>query len=249
MSSERKIVGFDRKLELSWLDATAAQVAHGASADEVRAYLWKMLDGSVSAGSSGFNSDRGKTITVLAHVWSEVPKSLELLRERALKLLQEGGPDERKALHWSMCMATYPFFWDVASTIGRLIAIQDEASLADVRRRLTEQWGDRDITRRASQRIIRSFVAWGVLRDARQRGVYLPSTSRIEVSGASAELVIEALLLGIGRPFPASQALSHPALFPFRIDVSSAELASSPRFVLERQGIDTEMLRLAESAL
>jgi len=248
MKNGRKIVGFDRKLELDWLDATAAQVAHGASPDEVRAYLWKLLDGSVSAGSSGFNSDRGKTITVLVHVWADVPEPAKSLRERALKLLQEVDPGDRLGVHWGMCMATYPFFRDVASTIGRLTALHERVALSEARRRLAEQWGDRDITRRASQRIIRSLVAWGVLKDASPRGTYEPSASRIVVSGASAELLVEALLLSVRRPLPTVQTLSHPALFPFRVELSSAELSRSPKFVLDRQGVDMEMIRLAYAA-
>lgn len=248
MSGERKIVGFDRKLELSWLDAAAAQVAHGATADELHAYLWKMLDGSVSAGSSGFNSDRGKTVTVLKRIWCLVPDDRVHLRDRALKSLSEVDASERIAIHWAMCVATYPFFRDVASTIGKLLALQGQVALAEARRRLAEQWGDRDITRRASQRIIRSFVAWGVLRDVRPRGTYEASDARIAVSGGCAELLSEAVLLSMGKPLPASQVLNHPALFPFRLDVSPAELTISPRFVLDRQGLDTDMLRLADSS-
>lgn len=246
MSNGRKIVGFDRKLELDWLDATAAQVAHGASSDEVRAYLWKLLEGSVSAGSSGFNSDRGKTITVLAHVWSDVPVPARSLRERALKLLQEVDPGERLGVHWAMCIATYPFFRDVASTVGRLAALQDRVVLSEVRRRLAEQWGDRDITRRASQRIIRSFVAWCVLNDASQRGTYELPAHPVSVSGHLAELLVEALLFGSERPLPVAQVGDHPVLFPFAVELSSAELRRSPRFDVNRQGMDMELLALAK---
>jgi len=247
MSSERKIVGFDRKLELSWLDATAAQVAHGATADELHAYLWNLLDGSVSAGSSGFNSDRGKTVTVLKRVWCLVPDDLLDLRDRAIKALSEVDANERIAIHWAMCMATYPFFRDVASTIGRLMALQDQVTLAEARRRLAEQWGDRDITRRASQRIIRSFVAWGVLRDSSPRGTYQPPASRISAAGPTSELLGESLLLGLGRPLPATQVATHPSLFPFQLELSPADLGKSARFALDRHGIDTDMVRLADA--
>lgn len=247
MRSGRKIVGFDRKIELEWLDATAGQVAHGASADEVRAFLWKMLDGTVSAGSSGFNSDRGKTITVLVHVWSEVPDALLPLRERALKLLQDVSPPERIAVQWAMCIATYPFFRDVASTVGRLTKLQNEITLAELRRRLAEQWGDRDITRRASQRVVRSFVSWGALRDCETRGVYRRGASQTRVLGVLAELLIEALIAGDERQsLPGAQVASHPALFPFRVEFSVAELRRSPRFLIDRQGVDMELVRLAD---
>jgi hypothetical protein len=246
MSSERKVVGFDRKLELSWLDATAAQVASGATADELHAYLWKMLDGSVSAGSSGFNSDRGKTITVLKRIWCLVPDRFVSLRDRALPMLQDVKPDERLAVHWSMCMVAYPFFFDVASAVGRLLSLQGAVQTSEVRRRAAEIWGDRVITRNGSQRILRCFVAWGALRDAGPRGTYEAAEARIVVSGPSAELLVEALLLRTGRPVPVAQVSSHPALFPFRLEAPPAELTSSSKFVLDRQGVDMDMLRLAD---
>jgi len=246
MSAERKIVGFDRKIELEWLDATAAQVAHGAGREDVRAFLWKMLEGSVSAGSLGFNSDRGKTITVLAHVWSEVPEGVEALRERALKLIQEVDPGHRIAVHWAMCMATYPFFRDVASTVGRMTALQDRIAIAEIRRRLSEQWGDRDITRRASQRIIRSFIAWGVLDDSDKRGTYERASKRLAVGGAVAEALVEGLLMSLERHIvPAAQLASHPAIFPFDVKLSLAELRRAPRFIVEREGLDGEVIGLA----
>jgi len=246
MTNGRKIVGFDRKIERDWLDATAAQVAHGASPDEVRSYLWKMLEGSVSAGSSGFNSDRGKTITVLVHVWSEVPEKAERLRELALKLLQDVEPKARIGVHWAMCVATYPFFSDVAATVGRLTSLQGRVSISEIRRRLAEQWGDRDITRRASQRIVRSYVTWGVLRDAKPRGTYERPESRIEVSSGLSELLLGALLLGAERPLPVSQVLEHPVLFPFALALSAGELTRSPRFVVSRQGVDMDLVTVAE---
>lgn len=249
MRGGHKIVGFDRKIELDWLDATAGQVAHGASPEEVRAFLWKMLEGSVSAGSSGFNSDRGKTITVLVHVWSDVPEALRPLRERALKLLHDVSASERIAVHWAMCLATYPFFREVASTVGRLTKIQPEVTLADLHRRLAEQWGDRDITRRASQRIVRSLVSWGALRDADKRGVYRRGTAQWPVDGVLAEVLIEGLLAGNERhSLPGAQIATHPALFPFRVEFSVAELRRSPRFQVDRQGLDTDLVRLANGA-
>ncbi len=166
--SRGRIVGFDRKLELVWLDAAAGQVAQGTSPDEVRKYLWNLLEGSVSDGGQSWNSDRGKTITVLAHIWSEVPERAVSTRDRALTLLSESGPEERVALHWAMCLATYPFFGDVAETVGKMLSLQDTVALAEIRQRMAEKWGDRVITKNATQRIVRGFVAWGALKRLRQ---------------------------------------------------------------------------------
>lgn len=246
MSSERKIVGFDRKLELSWLDTTAAQVAHGASPDELHAFLWKFLEGSVSAGSSGFNSDRGKTITVLKRIWCLVPEELADFRNRALKALSEIDPNERVVVHWSMCILAYPFFRDVAASVGRLLSLQDTLNTADVRRRIAESWGDRVITRNGSQRILRCFVNWGILADGDRRGQYVP-TNRVPITTSTAsELLTEAMIRTEERGAIQLETLSrHPVLFAFDPTGGLNPLRNCPRFRFEREGIDNEVIRLA----
>ena len=54
----RRIIGFDRKIRLSWLDATAEWTLQGPSPAEIRAQLERLLDGQVYG--SGSHSARGR---------------------------------------------------------------------------------------------------------------------------------------------------------------------------------------------
>ena len=249
MSTERKVVGFDRKLELSWLDAAAAQVASGATVEELHAYLWKMLDGSVSAGSSGFNSDRGKTITVLKRIWCLVPDELRPLRDRALDVLKEVKPEERVAVHWSLCLVAYPFFHDVAEAVGRLLALQGVVQTSEVRRRAAEIWGDRVITRNGSQRIVRCFVMWGLLDEGDRRGSYVRSKPTTILSKGAVELLLESILLSEGgRSVEVGKLERHPALFAFDVPALLSTARSSSLVRVERQGVEFEVVGLASRA-
>ena len=157
----RPIIGFDRKIRLRWLDATAEWTAQGLAAPAIRGQLERLLDGHVAG--EGSHSARGKTMTVLLHVWTAVPDAVAPLRDDGLALLRGRAGRDRLPLHWGMCLATYPFFRDVAAATGRLLALQGSAGLSQVVRRMTESWGERTTVTRAVQRVVRSFVEWGAL--------------------------------------------------------------------------------------
>ena len=161
--NHRKQIGFDRKLKLEWLDATAAQVARGVTGRELKAFLWKFLDGVVAGETS--DGARRKTITVLGHIWAQVPSETVALRDRALLILQDIPADQRLAVHWALTIATYPFFAAIATAAGRLLALQGNASLAQITRRVAEQWGDRESVQRTARQAVRTMVEWGTLKE------------------------------------------------------------------------------------
>jgi hypothetical protein len=243
------IVGFDRKIEKEWLDFAAAQAVAGCSAGEMRGRLWEFLDGRVSAGSSGWNSDRGKVITVLARIWGPGSGRYEELRSRAVEAVAGAPPEQRLAIHWALCLGGYPFFENVARVTGQLLAFHDEARLAEVQRRLVEGWGERAVVRRGAQRVVRSIIDWGVLRDGGRRGSYA-RTAKTECSLPTAcRLLVEGLLLA--RPeeaLPAATLRSHPSLFPFRVEVGDLGLLRGDGPVrLEREALGAEYVRLLGS--
>ena len=72
----------------------------------------------------------------------------------------------------STCLATYPFFRDVAETLGRLLNLQGSVALSQVTRRVAESWGERSTVIRATQRVVRSMVEWGMLEESGERGMF-----------------------------------------------------------------------------
>lgn len=241
--NRRVSIGFDRRLNLEWLDAAAAQAATGASPQQMRAYLWGLLDGVVSGSTSG--GARRKTVTVLNHIWGDVPPTALQLRERAIQLLASCTSDERLALHWAMMLGTYSVFADTASTIGRLLALQESFSLAHVMRRLTEAWGERSTLERAIQRIVRSMVQWGVLGDATTRGTYVGAPKKVAIRPSIGILFVEALLIDAGTEAAPLDHLSRsPALFPFDVSLNEDSVHSAPYLRLHREGLDVTIVEL-----
>jgi len=242
VATDRRIVGFDRKIQLDWLDATADWAAEGLPSAAIRSNLSQFLQDKVAG--SGRRGAREKTITVLTHIWANVPNSIKPLRDEALSLIENRSGLARLPLHWGMALATYPFFGDVASMTGRLIGLQGTAALSQITRRMTEAWGDRGIVLRATRHVVRTMVLWGVMQETVDPGVYRGS-ERLTVKnrdGLGTWLVRARVVDPRYRPVALTALLESPALFPYRLIVSRQDLASHPSLELERQGMDGEVV-------
>jgi len=241
--TRRKIIGFDRRLALDWLETSASRVAAGDSLEELRAGMWQYLEGKVSGDK--YNSDRGKTMTVLTRIWGKVPPAVDPLKTRAVAAFQTSKARDHLALHWAMAIASYPVFSDVAATAGRLLTLQDTFSLAQLTKRMVAQWSERPVLVKSTQRIIRSLVEWGALADTEAKGIYGRVPKPLPVSKEIVLLLCEALLLdNEHHSLPANQLLDHPALFPFAHSLTLADLREEPVFDVHRQGVDGDMVEL-----
>jgi hypothetical protein len=235
-------IGFDRRVRTDWLDAVATRHASGAAPAELRRFAHRMLRSEYPGEDA-----RGKTLTVIFHLWVDVPEHAVELRNAAAHLLRDLDATERVALHWGLGVATYPFFRDVADAAGRLLALQDTVSLAQLQRRLAERWGQRSTATRAARRIVRSWIDWGVLVETNVRGIYAAARP-VSVSGAVAAWIVEALLVG---NHAESQAVAKirttPLLFPLDLRISAHELRRAQRLAVHRQGVDEDFVTLAKT--
>ncbi len=239
-------IGIDRRLDIEWLDAVAGQVATGASESEIRSFLFRLLGGVVGGGNRRGTACH-KTVGVLSRTWVNVAPASRSLRDRGAKLLPTLDAEQRVALHWAMLTAAYPFFRDVATNTGRLLALQGNLALAQLTRRMRESWGDRSTMTRAVQRVVRSMVQWSILLDSDTPGIYEWTTKAIVVRPPVGMLLLEALLLQAEeRSLPVEQAMRHPSFFPFQIELQLHHLRSSNIFVIHRQGLDVDIVSLAK---
>jgi hypothetical protein len=239
---DRTRIGFDRTITTEWMDAAVARVMSGESPEETKRFLWDFLE-DVEPGAT-HNSSRGKTLTVLTRIWVSVPQEAEPLKQAALKCVASTSGDKRIAVHWAMVAATHPFFFDVATHVGKLIKLHGQANRSQVKRRMTETWGDRSTLERTTQHVLRSMAQWGLLRSGDEIGSLIAPAQRIDINGEVADLLVHAALLSHGRGLSFNHLVDHPALFPFAMHLTMPALMHNPTFRVQRQGDQSDFLEL-----
>ena len=115
MLKKKKIIGFDRKIELEWVNHTAELVSKGLPESEIRERLAQKLS-VYELGSSKVGA-LSKTITVLTRLWLNVPEDIIPLRDKAIVLYKSTSREEKVILHICLAITNYPFFFDVMRSL------------------------------------------------------------------------------------------------------------------------------------
>jgi hypothetical protein len=237
-------IGIDRRLQLAWLESTASLYLAGTPPKEICDTLRGILGDKLSVGTLGGRGTLEKTITILMRIWATTPKSLHPLKEDGLALLQTGSVDTKLAVHWGMTIAVYPFWGTVAEITGRLLKLQGSATISQILRRVKEQLGERETAIRAAQRVVRSYVDWGLLLDSSSKGLYAMAPQIPVNDERLAAFLIEAALRQSGSEVvPLKTLMNSSAIFPFKIQVPPISRLTG-RVELHRQGLDEDILML-----
>lgn len=247
MSDRTTQIGYSQRVRLEWLDATADLILAGNDTRAVNESLQELLADKVSVGGQAVRGNREKIITILMKTWLNVPRGLEALRDDGLDLLRGLDRNDRVAVHWGMSMAAYPFWGSVAAHTGRLLRLQDSAAAAQVQRRMMERYGERATVGRATRRVLRAYIDWGVLNDTPTKGIYIQRRRYTVRDSKRIAWLTEAVLTARTTGSAAAQdLLESPSLFPFRLAHMPAQhvVSLSPRLELLRHGLDDDLVML-----
>ena len=180
-------------------------------------------------------------------IWVRPPRELHSLWHDGLELLSHLPREEHIAVHWGMAMAVYPFWGAVAAQVGRLLRLQGTTTASQIQRRVRERYGERETVSRAARRVLRSFVDWGVLKEASGKGVYSAGLSlaidRVELIAWLAEAFLQARE---GGSVALREVLDSTSLFPFRLSPIPADhlAAASGRLEVLPHGLDQDLILL-----
>jgi len=214
-------IGFDRFIQLDWVAAALNVRAGVASLDD--------LDEILDAAGLGTAAE-AKTRTKLNALVLKPKPELVAFIDRGVQITK-GTADmgEIAAFAWGAAVVTHPYFGKVAEFIGRLTAIQGDCAVSEIHRRISEMYGDREITRRATQAVIQTQVNWGAITrdETGKRLVRLPA-SGIESNDLVAWL-IESALRYQQKAISLSTLHLLPVMYPFLLNQSLGYTLSTSR--------------------
>ena len=122
MSKRDDVIGIKQAIRLEWMQKTTNLMLAGVDAKKIREDLHEFL---ANKKGDGTESERGKTsrtqvVNMLMNIWVSLDKQLLPFRDTSLEILRK-NPSMSLAVHWGMISATYPFWFNVALLVGRLL--------------------------------------------------------------------------------------------------------------------------------
>jgi len=221
-------IGFDRFIQLDWVTAAL----------RVRAGLSEMqeLNELIESTHSG-EAAKKKTRTVLNRLWLEPKPELVEFADRGVQIYRDAPDTLTSALSWGMAITTYPFFGRVAEIVGRLTALQGDCASAEVHRRMTEIYGEREGTRRMTNMVLQSQANWGAI-ERTNNGKRLVRKPKSVVKGQKAVAwLVEACVRYLGRPVSITGIDLLPIVYPFElIEALGYAVANSCHLELRTEG-------------
>lgn len=243
-------IGIKQAIRFEWMQKATNLLLVGIDAKTIRQELHEFLADRKGNGSEGERSDKTRTFVVsnLMKIWVAPDPELIPFRDASLGFLRE-NPSMALAVHWGMVSAVYPFWFNVARQTGRLLALQNQVTQTQIINRLKEQYGDRQTVSRYARFVIRSFVAWGALKDSEAKGCYENAAPVSIAEPTLAILMFESALLATSEAKGALGLIqNNPAFFPFELPVMNGDFVSqhSSRIDVARYGLDDEFLKLRD---
>jgi hypothetical protein len=248
VSKRHETIGIKQAIRIEWLDKAVNLLLSGLNAKSIRAELHEYLSERKGDGSTGNRSENTRSFAVnnLMNIWVTPAKEILPLRDDALKLIKE-KPDLAHTMHWAMLCAVYPFWYNTAVQVGRLLNLQDQITQKQIISRLKEQYGDRDTIGRYAKYVIRAFVYWNVLKESDDKGCYTQGNINKTMDEEVIALMFEAVLLAQedGKS-TINDVTNSPGLFPFTcISLTSSQLVSlNPRLSVSLFSIGDEYIFL-----
>lgn len=224
-----KMVGLSRNLKEPWLNKVAELAIEDLSEEDVKNQLNEYLGFEI-----GSPTNLRKTREILMNIWIyENDYSKELFAEA--KKLYKNYPDYSLEIHWCLLLAAYPVFGDVCRLIGKMSEFQDEITLAQLKQKIFDEWGERTTLFHSIDKLVATLKALGVL-TCDKPGKY--RVHKFEVKNAKVIcFMMHTMMCLSDSAYHTVGSLNNAALFfPFNYMVDKTSLMEDDSFIFSNFG-------------
>lgn len=224
-----KMVGLSRNLKLAWLNQIVELVSCELTEEQLKEKLNEYLGFEI-----GSPTNIRKTREILMYIWHYENEYTERLRPTALALIKK-YPDYALEIHWCMMLAAYPVFMDMCKLIGKMSEFQDEITLAQLKQKLFDEWGERTTLYHSIDKLISTLKEFGVL-SCDKPGKYHINKHKIAKDEISSFMVYAMMNVDDSGYYSFQELNASTYLFPFEYRVTKETLLQDERFVMNNFG-------------
>lgn len=224
-----KMVGLSRNLKLSWLNQAVELVSSDLAEKEIKEKLNEYLSFEI-----GSPTNIRKTREILMYIWHYENEYTEKLRPTALELIKK-YPDCALEIHWCMMLAAYPVFMDMCKLIGKMSEFQDEITLAQLKQKLFDEWGERTTLYHSIDKLISTLKEFDVFA-CDKPGKYHISKHKVSKDEVSSFMAYAMMNVDDSGYYSFQELNASTYLFPFDYRVTKETLLQDDRFVMTNFG-------------
>ena len=156
-----------------------------------------------------------------------------MIRKQALEAIKNENED-LLAMHWCMLLLYYPVFVDVTGMIGKISSMQDSFSLAWLKDKIFEEWGERTTLLHTLPKIMQTLRQLGAVDS--NGGVYTVNHYEIKDAVTKKILLKTILALKMQAYYEPSELSKVSPMFPFEYTVDSELIFGNQDFELGNFG-------------
>lgn len=224
-----KMVGLSRNLKSQWLDKTVELCVSGLTEFEIKEQLNEYLSFEIESPTN-----LRKTREILMNIWVYDNEYSDRLREEALRLIRQ-DEDCAMAMHWCMMLSAYPVFIDLCKLIGKMAEFQDEITLAQIKQKLYDEWGERSTLYHSIDKLVATLKQMNVL-VCDKPGKYRIQKHKVNNSQVVTFLIYTLMCIDDSGYYTFLDLNASALLFPFEYDVKKEAIMEDNRFVLNNFG-------------
>ena len=226
-----KMVGLSRNLKMPWLNKAAELAIEELTEEDVKAQLNEYLSFEIESPTN-----LRKTREILMNVWIYQNDYSDKLFPEAKKLYRS-YPDYELQIHWCLLMAAYPVFVDVCKLIGKMSQFQEEITLAQIKQKLFDEWGERTTLYHSMDKLIATMKALGVIEG--DKGKYKIKKCQVKNQKVVMFMLYTLMCIDSSGYYTMLELSSSPLFFPFEYTPDKTDMMEDDRFIFSNFGGET----------